>query len=101
MFKPLQREEILQIITLEIGQLERKLNEQQMYLDVSIQAKGFILDQAYDIYYGARPIKRYIERHIETSISKLIIRGDVLPNHTIYVTFEDNKLMFNVQKNHL
>ncbi len=101
MFKPLQREEILQIITLEIDQLERKLNEQQMYLDVSIQAKGFILDQAYDIYYGARPIKRYIERHIETSISKLIIRGDVLPNHTIYVTFEDNKLMFNVQKNHL
>jgi ATP-dependent Clp protease ATP-binding subunit ClpB len=101
MFKPLQREEILQIITLEIDQLERKLNEQQMYLDVSIQAKGFILDQAYDIYYGARPIKRYIERHIETSISKLIIRGDVLQNHTIYVTFEDNKLMFNVQKNHL
>jgi ATP-dependent Clp protease ATP-binding subunit ClpB len=96
-FKPLQKEEVLDIISLELQDLETKLKNQNLHLDVSASAREYILDQAYDIHYGARPIKRFIERYIETSISKLIIEGNVLEEDTIFVYIENDELVYQVQ----
>ncbi len=97
MFKPLLKTEIIQIIDLMLDELRDKLAEQQMFLDVNSSAKEFIRDTAFDVHYGARPIKRFIERHIETSISKMIIEGSVLPGDTIMVYVEHDDLQFQVQ----
>ncbi|MBN2604649.1 MAG: ATP-dependent chaperone ClpB [Bacilli bacterium] len=88
-FKPLQKNEIMQIIDLEISKLSKKLLEQQIHLHVTAAAKGYIQVQAYDVHYGARPIKRFIERQIETKISRLIIGGEVSMDQTITVDYQD------------
>ena len=97
MFKPLLKTEIIQIIDLMLDELRDKLAEQQMFLDVNSSAKEFIRDTAFDVHYGARPIKRFIERHIETAVSKMIIEGSVLPGDTIMVYVEHDDLQFQVQ----
>jgi ATP-dependent Clp protease ATP-binding subunit ClpB len=97
MFKPLSKNEIIDIISLELKELASTLKEQQFNLDVNESAKEYIRDKAYDIHYGARPIKRFIQRNIEIVISKKIIEGSILPNDTIYVFTENNKLAFMVQ----
>lgn len=96
MFKPLTKDNMIDIITLELTELQNKLLDQQFDLDVTLTAKAFIRDEAYDIHYGARPIKRYIERYIEVPISKQIMAGQVLPGDTIQVFVEDDKLAFQV-----
>jgi ATP-dependent Clp protease ATP-binding subunit ClpB len=96
MFKPLTKDNMIDIITLELSELEQKLSEQQFALDVTLTAKELIRDEAYDIHYGARPIKRYIERYIEVPISKQIMAGQVLPGDTIQVYVEDDTLSFQV-----
>lgn len=96
MFKPLTKANMIDIITLELQELQAKLSNQQFDLDVTLPAKELIRDEAYDIHYGARPIKRYIERYIEVPISKKIMEGQVLPGDTIQVFTEDDMLQFQV-----
>jgi ATP-dependent Clp protease ATP-binding subunit ClpB len=97
MFRPLSESDILSIITLELVDLQRKLADQQIDLAVNDGAKAYVRDQAYDIHYGARPIKRFLERHIEGPISRLILEGAVLPGDTIHVSIQDGDLDFTVQ----
>jgi ATP-dependent Clp protease ATP-binding subunit ClpB len=96
MFKPLSKKDMIDIITLELKELEQKLLDQQIHLNVDVSAKEYIRDNAYDIHYGARPIKRFIQRQIEVEIAKIIIEGKVLPKDTIHVFEEKNKLSFEV-----
>ncbi|QMS85484.1 ATP-dependent chaperone ClpB [Candidatus Xianfuyuplasma coldseepsis] len=98
MFKPLSRSEILAIIDLELADLNRKLQEQQFHLEVDIQAKQYIMNHAYDIHYGARPMKRYIERYIEVPISKLIIEGQILPQNIVHVSIQQDDIAFDIEK---
>ncbi len=94
LFKPLRRHEILQIIDLQINDLNKKLQEENLAITFTDKAKQFILDRAYDVHYGARPIKRFIQKHVETMLSRKIIEGTIKPNDTIKVDSDNEKLVF-------
>ncbi len=96
-FTPLTKQEIIEIIDLQVHKIGFKLQEQHIGLDMRKEAKEFIADEAYDIHYGARPIKRYLERYIETEIGKMIIRGSVKENETIIVDVKNHQLDFQVE----
>ena len=64
---------------------------------VSDEAKKFLLEKGTDIKYGARPLRRAIQRYLEDELSDMILRGDLLNNQTVYVDLENDKLKFNVK----
>lgn len=92
-FKPLMRDEIFKIIDILIKNLSERLESQQFTLKLTDNAKQFILDNAYDPVYGARPLKRFIQSKIETLIGRTIIKGDILPGEEIAVDEEGGKLL--------
>ena len=91
-YKPLQRTEIFKIVDLLVADLERRLEEKQLTVELTEKAKDLIVDQGFDPIYGARPLKRYLQSHVETMIAKLIIRDDPLPRTHIVVDAEDGEL---------
>ena len=91
-YKPLTKTEITHIIDLLLGKLEKRLLDKQLKIEVTPEAKGFIADTAYDPVYGARPLKRYIQKEIETAVSKLIISADPEPGTVFLVDAKDGKL---------
>ena len=74
MFKPLRKPEIIKIIDLSLKDLAKRLEDKKISLEVTEEAKDFIADMAYSQVYGARPVKRYIQKNMETEIGKMIIR---------------------------
>ncbi len=95
MFKPLQRNEIFKIIDLQIDELRSKLEDRQIEIEVSENAKELILNRSYSSQYGARPVKRYIQKEIETRIGRLLIKGDLKDKDTLIVDTENGELKFN------
>jgi ATP-dependent Clp protease ATP-binding subunit ClpB len=77
MFKPLQKKEIVKIIELSIEDISKRLEDRHISLTVTDAAKEFIADAAYTPEYGARPVKRYLQKELETALGKLIIKGVV------------------------
>jgi len=96
LFKPLQKDDILAIIDLQIKDLNAKLAEERLTLDFDHKAKQFVLERAYDVQYGARPIRRFLQREVETVLSRKIIAGDIKPGDTIRVGVKDGKLAYTV-----
>ena len=91
-YKPLQRTEIFKIVDLLVADLEHRLEEKQLTVELTEKAKDLIVDQGFDPIYGARPLKRYLQSHVETMIAKLIIRDDPLPRTHIVVDGENGEL---------
>lgn len=77
LFKPLGLEEVEEIVKLTIEHVRKRLADRKVELDVSPGAISVIAKNSYDPVYGARPVKRYVQRHLETSIAKELIRGEV------------------------
>ena len=92
-YKPLTRENIGAIIDLQIAGLNRRLEGQQLRLEVTEAAKDFIVREAYDPAYGARPLRRYVQHTIETKLSKLLLAGKVLPGSTVTADAEDGQIV--------
>jgi ATP-dependent Clp protease ATP-binding subunit ClpB len=92
LFKPLRKEELMQIIDLQLKALNEKLRDQSISLVFTNDAKAHIIKESYDPHYGARPIKRYIEKHVETLIGRLIIQGDINAHDKITMGLKDHKL---------
>jgi len=92
MFKPLKKDEIIRIIDLALKDIKKRLEDRQITLSVTDKAKHFIADSAYSPTYGARPVKRYLQKHVETEIGKMIIRGEVEENSEIVVDADDRGL---------
>ena len=90
-FKPLTKKDIVKIIDLLISDLRKRLGERQLNLHITDRAKDAIAENSYDPQYGARPLKRYIQSHIDTLLAKTIIQGNVQTNDTISVDYEDGK----------
>ena len=84
-YKPLSKKEIYPIIDLTLEKLRRRLDDKQLTLSITDDAKNKIADEGYDPIYGARPLKRYIQSHIETLIAKAIIAEDPEPDSTLSV----------------
>ncbi len=92
LFKPLTRENISGIIELIIADLNRRLSEKELSIELTEEAKNFIVENAYDPVYGARPLKRYIQKYVETLSAKLILADQVEEGDTILIAVEDGKL---------
>ena len=92
MFHPLTRDNIGGIIRLVVDDLNRRLSDRELHLELTPEAERFVVDNAYDPAYGARPLKRYIQKHVETLAAKLILRGDVGEGDTILIDVRDGGL---------
>lgn len=94
LFKPLTKQEIVEIVEKMVFQLQVRLTEQNINLNVTEAAKEFIADQGYDPVYGARPLKRFIQKHLETKIARKIIAGTVgLNEEGITIDYDDDELV--------
>ena len=91
-FHGLQKSELRQIVKLQVERLEQRLTEQKLFLKLSEAALDFLSEIGYDPVYGARPLKRAIQRYLETAIAKSILRGEFKPADTIFVDVEDERL---------
>jgi len=89
-YKPLSKEDITHIITLLMKDLNKRLAVQQLSCTLTEKAKHFVIEEGYDPVYGARPLKRYIQRNIETPLAKKILQGTVTPNTTLTIDVENN-----------
>jgi ATP-dependent Clp protease ATP-binding subunit ClpB len=92
LFKPLALEEITQIVDLLLGEVRKRLVDREIRLEVSGEAKEFIAKSGYDPVYGARPLKRYIQRELETRIGRALIAEQLLPGSVVEVSVKDNAL---------
>jgi ATP-dependent Clp protease ATP-binding subunit ClpB len=88
MFKPLSREEIRTIVNLILDQLRVRLAVQQIGLDVSEDALDYVAEDGFDPVFGARPLKRYVQRMLESKIGREIISGGAVGGDTVVVTFD-------------
>ena len=93
MFKPLSKDNVTAIVDLIIADLNKRLKDKELSCVVTEDAKKFIVDNGYDMIYGARPLKRYIQQHVETLIAKKIIGDDVALDTTLTVDVENNQLI--------
>ncbi|CEG31370.1 ATP-dependent chaperone ClpB [Peribacillus castrilensis] len=93
LFKPLTKHEIVEIVDKMVHQLKVRLTEQNIVLNVTEAAKEFIADQGYDPVYGARPLKRFIQKHLETKIARKIIAGTVKLKEGITIDYDHDELV--------
>ena len=93
LFKPLSKDNIGGIIGLIIDDLNKRLADRELTIELTDIAKEFIVDQAYDPVYGARPLKRYIQKYVETLSAKLILADKVAPKDTILIDVVDGELV--------
>lgn len=92
-YKPLTKNDISHIIDLIFKDLNKRLAQQQLSCQITPSAKDFIAENGYDPLYGARPLKRYIQRNIETMIAKKIIRDDISPDTVMTIDVENNNFV--------
>ena len=98
LFKPLTKDNIGGIIKLIIADLNKRLADRELTVELSDAAENFIIDQAYDPIYGARPLKRYIQKYVETLSAKLILEDKVDQGDTIYIDVDGDHLTADVKK---
>lgn len=96
LFKPLTKDNISGIIGLIIDDLNRRLVDKDLSIKLSEEAIQYIVDNAYDPVYGARPLKRYIQKYVETAVAKLILSDAVDAGDTILITVADGSLQATV-----
>ena len=98
LFKPLTKDNIGGIIKLIITDLNKRLADRELTVELSDAAEKFIIDQAYDPVYGARPLKRYIQKYVETLSAKLILEDKVDQGDIIYIDVDGDHLTAGVRK---
>ena len=92
MFKPLTKENVSAIIELLMNDLNKRLSEREVAIELTEKAKRFIINEAYDPVYGARPLKRYLQKTVETLSAKMILGGNVGAGDTIMIDEADGEL---------
>ena len=97
LFKPLTKDNISSIINLIIADLNKRLADRELKLELSPEASKYIVDNAYDPVYGARPLKRYIQKYVETLAAKLILGDKVEEGDTILIIVENDALKAEVK----
>ena len=94
-FNSLNKEQLLQIIDLMLNDTINALSQKDMILDIDSSAKEFVLEKGTDLKYGARPLRRAIQRYIEDEIAERILMSEFVNGQTIHVTLENNILKFS------
>ena len=88
-YKPLTKENITAIIDLLLDKLNSRLREQLISCTVTPEAKTYIIDHGYDPVYGARPLRRYVLRHVETAIARVMLAEDIEPESVLVVDLHE------------
>ena len=98
LFKPLTKDNLSGIIDLIISDINKRLDEKRIHVRLTDSAKAFIADEAYDPVYGARPLKRYVQKHIETMAARLILSDAVSEGDTIQIDVRGGELVADALK---
>jgi ATP-dependent Clp protease ATP-binding subunit ClpB len=93
LFKPLTLSEIGEVVALMVGELRARLAARRIELDISAVAREYIARQGFDPVYGARPLRRYLQRELETRIGRALIAGEIEDGARIYVDLENDQLV--------
>ena len=97
LFKPLAKEQVGDIIDLLLKDVNKRLEEKELSIELTNAAKEYIIENGYDPVYGARPLKRYLQKHVETLAAKIILSGEIRPQNTIRIDLEDGRLVGTVE----
>ena len=92
-YKPLMKNEVSKILDLLIKDLERRLEDKRITLSLSQSAKDYLIDNGYDEVYGARPLKRFVQRKLETLIAKSILEQKILPDTKVNIDYDGKELI--------
>ncbi len=95
-YKPLTKEDVTRIIDLLIGKLNERLVPQQIHVELTQKAKAFIVEEAYDPEFGARPLRRYLQHTVETILSRKLLQGDLLPGSRVTVDEDQGQLILRI-----
>ena len=96
-FNPLTTEQLLKIVDLMLKDTQKALNDKNIKLTVSSSAKHYILEKGTNIKFGARPLRRAIQRYVEDEISEKILKGEIKDGQNISLDCKNNELVFNVK----
>ena len=97
-FKKLERESLLKIVDIMFDALAKRLEERDIFVTVTREAKDFVVSKGYDAEYGARPLRRTINRLVEDKLSEKIIAGEILPSDNVTIGFDGFELQFDVKR---
>jgi ATP-dependent Clp protease ATP-binding subunit ClpC len=97
-FHSLEKDHLKEIVTLMSNQLTKRLKEQDIHLELSAAAKEKIADEGFDPEYGARPLRRAIQKHVEDKLSEELLRGKVLTGQNILIDVEDNEFVVKIKE---
>lgn len=93
LYKPLKKEEISKILDLLIKDLEKRLEDKHITLSLTKQAKDYLIDNGYDELYGARPLKRFVQKKLETLIAKRILTSEITASSHVTIDFANGELV--------
>lgn len=92
-FKPLTKSDLDRIIELMLNDMNNRLSDKRITLDISKEAKDKVIEASYDVHFGARPLKRYLQKYIETGIGYMIIKGELKDGDSAYIDVSDGELI--------
>ena len=98
MFKPLTKKDVGEIIDLLLQDVNKRLTDREISIELTVAAKEFVVEGGYEPMYGARPLKRYLQKHVETLAARLILEGNVGRCDVIVIDVTDGKLMARVKE---
>ena len=91
-YKPLMKDEITKILDLLIQDLNKRLEDKNVGIELTKDAKDYLIDNGYDEVYGARPLKRFVQKKLETLIARELLTGEIKPNTVVKVECRANEL---------
>ena len=98
LFRPLTKENIGGIVDLMIADLNRRLSDRELTIELTPDAKQYVIDHGYDPTYGARPMKRYLQKYVETAAARIIVEGNISEGDTILIDTDGFGLNAEVKK---
>ena len=97
MFKPLSEDEIYEIVDHNIKDIENRLEERQITITLDKAAKELVMARAYNVQYGARPVKRFLQKYIETELGRMLLKGEVTDKDNVLISVENGNLKLSVK----
>lgn len=98
LFKPLTREDIERITALILKDINRRLSDRRLSVKLSPEAERYVMENGYDPSFGARPLKRFIQKNVETVVAKVILEGNVKEGDTILLTERDRRMQAEIEE---
>ena len=97
-FDSLSNDELTQIVNLMLADTQKVLNDRNIKMYVSDEAKKYLLQKGTDIKYGARPLRRAVQRYVEDELSDMLLRNELKNGQKVYIDLKEDKLSFSVKE---